>query len=83
MTDQLIGKRAAQHPGKGEYQHGAGADSGCREEESGPGSEEHGPGQGGDIAGDGREDHREQLDKKIGQMGVRGQAVNIVAHGGQ
>ena len=57
--------RVPAHPsGQEEDQHrpqGHGAEG---HQEGGPGAEEHAAGQGGDVAGDGGQHHREQLDQE-------------------
>ena len=74
---QPVGEVPAQPPGQGEHQQGARRHGGVGEEEGGPGPKEQPAGHRGDVAGDGGQHHRQELDHEQPQVGVGGEPGDI------
>ena len=78
-ADEPVGEVPPQEPGQPEGQEGAAHHGGKGEQERGPGAEQDAPRRGDEVAGDGGQHHRQKLDQKEGQVGVRGETVDISA----
>ena len=81
MADHAVHKGLPQAPGQQKDHHGPQYHRAPGEQEGDPGAEQHAPCQGGDVAGDGGQDHREELEQEKEQVGIGGEALNIVPHG--